>query len=1564
MARLDPIQESKFIENEFREYLKDTFNFSDKEYQAQFIKELNEQSIYKGPYLDVMLPFVTTKSINELIVDGKISPLFRKLSDIDLDQKLYKHQEEAINKICNGRNVVITTGTGSGKTESFLYPILNTILKDIENGNNEPGIRAILLYPMNALVNDQIERVRKILSKFPYIRYGCFTRETKEKNFNGLRENMSKTIGVEIPENEVLSREEIRNNPPHLLFTNYSMLEYLLIRPNDFKIFSPDYLKNWKFVVLDEAHTYTGALGIEISLLLRRLTGLCEKKPNFLLTSATLGQKNRDEKEIVEFAESLTSSNFDTDDIIFSTRKQLDLNNIEYKVNPSEYTNIEKNLNDIQKVKEILKNYIDIGEYELSEMLYEFLIRDKNVYDLYNNLSNKSLAFNEVMRLMSSNDFVKNEDLIALIHLINIARKNKTSIYDIKYHNFVKTLSGAYVTLKPNKYLKLSPQSHINDLKAFELGSCRYCNIPYIIGKEINGFLYQNSDIDIYENYGDIISVNLNVDYYLLTDSIKNDNINTDICEEDILCSKCGWIYNAANKNAKQCDCLDDYKLKVYKVNSKTIKNNIHECPCCGHYSNNGIVRSVNLGKDEATAILAQILYKAIDDNEIKDDTPMKKLLFTMNPVELHESKNNYVKQFITFSDSRQQASFFASFFESNHNRFLRKKLIWEIIKENNYEDIRFNSLVTLLEKKIETDDLFPDSSIDSNKQAWITALSELLNVDGKYGAEGLGIFYFTLDVNNVLDKFDAEEINNEFGKFNINRTDLSNFLNVIFNVFRTAPAIDYSKSGLNPNEKKEYLAYRRFDNYIKLQKSRANKNLSTSESKSVRSFLPVLESRSNIVLNYTMKVFKCDQQKAIEIVSMLFNIIGNEGKLFETASKINDDIYQISTDKYILKNYKVSKFYKCDKCGALTPYNVHNVCPVDGCVGILKECDPDRELNSNYYRKEYLTKKIERLNVKEHTAQLELETAKKYQKDFKDKKINVLSCSTTFEMGVDIGGLETVFMRNVPPTPANYVQRAGRAGRRDDSSAFILTFCGNNSHDYTYFNSPEKMISGVIKPPKFKITNEKIILRHLLATAFGMFFRQNSYFFNNIDALVFHDGIEKFSEYLDSKPELLREFIDTKLLDEQTFTLYSNYRWLDALKKNGDYLGNFEKSIKDLKSQFEIAEEDAYESKKYADANYYSEQINKLKQENVISSLTKYNVIPKYGFPVDVVDLQIWNDGKIDKEYDLSRDLSIAISEYAPDSEVIVDKNKYTSRYISLPKTGDFRKYYYFTCNNCERENISEIKECLTQCKYCGIPYDEQVNDYFIEPIYGFKTGLTKESSTKKPKKTYAGSTSYLGAGKSDENKIEIGINNYITIETTTDDELLVMNKNPFFMCDTCGYSEIIKDHNVGNITYKKHLDFRGRECSCDILHPVALGHKFKTDVAKLSIKGLNNKAKALSFLYALLEGISQEFNIERKDIDGIVVKNIKNDYDLIIYDNVPGGAGHVKRIMNKEMLIETFKLALKKVRQNCCDENSSCYNCLRNYNNQSYHQYLKRKLAIEALEEIFDNLKIVNKN
>ena len=142
MKKLNPIEQSEYIEKEFREYVKSTFQIEDDIYEKEFQKELERAELCKGPFLSSELPFEKGHSINELVDEGKISKEFLKLSKINMDQKLYQHQEKALEIIGQGHNAVITTGTGSGKTESFLYPILNHILKEIEEGKGGPGIRA------------------------------------------------------------------------------------------------------------------------------------------------------------------------------------------------------------------------------------------------------------------------------------------------------------------------------------------------------------------------------------------------------------------------------------------------------------------------------------------------------------------------------------------------------------------------------------------------------------------------------------------------------------------------------------------------------------------------------------------------------------------------------------------------------------------------------------------------------------------------------------------------------------------------------------------------------------------------------------------------------------------------------------------------------------------------------------------------------------------------------------------------------------------------------------------------------------------------------------------------------------------------------------------------------------------------------------------------------------------------------------------------------------------------------------------------------------------------------
>lgn len=1559
MKRLNPVERSRYIDSQYREYLRSTFQFGNSHLQKSFERELEEAELFKGPYVAIDLPFSRGRSIDQMIEDGVMSRHFRDLGDMNLSRPLYKHQEIAIEHICAGKSAVVTTGTGSGKTECFLYPILNEILLDYEKGNRDVGIRAIFLYPMNALVNDQMDRLRKILSDFPEITYGCFTGDTKESVSTMERDKMSEELGVKVPENELISREEIRNKPPHILFTNYSMLEYLMIRPNDYSIFTKERLKNWKFVVLDEAHTYHGSLGIEISMLLRRVTALAEKKPRFILTSATLGEEGKSEGEIVDFARKLTASTFEHGDIIFSKRIPLTAK-IEYRVAGEDYHRLKSGDEQDGSFNIVFKKYgIDMSDYKRG--LYELLVKDDNVHVIYSMLRENAKTFGTLLNGLPD---LQDEDLIVLIDLINTAEKDGIGLFDLKYHSFVRPLSGAFVSLGNNMDISLSKTNHIGDLKAFEVGNCRYCGSPFVFGRmqydQGDGLfhLYQNDEIDIYENYDK--DMNVNIDYFLLQNSVNEDEVDKEILEQYGLCAKCGNIYSVDNLNAKKCNCGDGFKRIVYKVGQTSKKdeelkayNNIGQCPCCGHKSRNGVVRSMNLGKDEGTALVAQMLFEAIgSEDELAQKKPGKLSLKLKESVQELGSNNrdDSVKQFLEFSDSRQQASFAAVFLDATHVRMLRKRLIWEVIKNNNYMDLTFDEAASFVAEMIKRKNYFLNE-MTSTKNAWVTLLVDLLKVDGSYDGEGLGLYYFDLDLSDIMDQLDENDVKEEFGAYGITKSDLATVMQVVFEVFKTSPAIDYVKSTLTPDERRDNLDFRRFDNSIMLK---CPKTMS-----GIRSFLPI-KGNGNMVTRYVSKVFGCNEEFAESVLTVLFSQIGVASGLFKKDPA--KDVYKIDASKYILKNHMNSKYYQCEKCGRLTPYNVHDLCVQDKCDGRLQLVDPDEVLKDNYYRNQYKNKKLESVVIKEHTAQLDRKKAKQYQVDFKNKKINILSCSTTFEMGIDIGDLDTVFMRNVPPTPANYVQRAGRAGRRKNSFSYILTYCGTGSHDYNYFSAPEKMISGQIRPPYFDVLNKKIITRHLMASSLGYFFRSHPDFFKSIDGIVFHGGADEFCKYVSSHPADLNDYINNRVIPERVYSDYHNFSWFSEMGEDDEKLRSFVETIQKAAKEYDEAKSEALNNDNYREAGYFNDQIKKLHNMRVVDSLSKYCVIPKYGFPVDVVELQVYDKGVLNASYDLSRDLRIAISEYAPDSEVVVDGKKYTSKYISLPKTSHLPKRFFCTCGQCRKVNVFLSSGKSKKCKYCGTEMDNTVTEYYIEPIEGFKTGETKESTHMKPKRTYAGEVTYLGGGDSDNNKLDINSN--FQVETSTNDELLVMNRTVFYMCDKCGFS--LKNNNWIDtpIVDSFHKNYRLYNCENNQLERLRIGHSFQTDVARISTKLVpiieeRAYSRALSFLYAFLEGVSIALNIERNDIDGIIEPvPDKGTYDILIYDNVPGGAGHVKRLVDKEAIVISLEAALAKVSQGCCDEDTSCYNCLRNYYNQMYHSKLKRRYAKEILETMLNTI------
>jgi hypothetical protein len=324
MDPIDPIAVSANIAEDYRRYLSSLISPQDPKLAAGLRKAIAAaatEGLTKGPYLEVTPPYATGSTVRELINQGVLTERFARFASdaFPLDRPVYKHQETAIRQIADGRNAIVATGTGSGKTESFLIPILNHLQKEASEGSLTPGVRALLLYPMNALANDQLKRLRQMLAETPEITFGRYTGETEEEAGKAEKKFEAQHPGVRRLPNELLSREEMRATPPHLLLTNYSMLEYLLLRPVDMDLFESE-SNTWKFLVADEAHVYDGATGAEVAFLIRRLRERVKAVDalQYIATSATVGN---DLDRAADFAKSLFGAQFSGDaDVVTATR--------------------------------------------------------------------------------------------------------------------------------------------------------------------------------------------------------------------------------------------------------------------------------------------------------------------------------------------------------------------------------------------------------------------------------------------------------------------------------------------------------------------------------------------------------------------------------------------------------------------------------------------------------------------------------------------------------------------------------------------------------------------------------------------------------------------------------------------------------------------------------------------------------------------------------------------------------------------------------------------------------------------------------------------------------------------------------------------------------------------------------------------------------------------------------------------------------------------------------------------------------------------------------------------
>ncbi|MDQ1002706.1 hypothetical protein QFZ28_003106 [Neobacillus niacini] len=494
---IHPLHGKANIEKAYRDYLATTFPINDSRIEHEFLEELNKENhLSKGPYLEVTAPYKKGATIQELVKEGILSSFFLDMNQKELpkDRPLYVHQERAIRKAALKENFVVATGTGSGKTESFMLPIQNRLFREIENGELTPGVRAIFIYPMNALANDQIKRLRSLLRDTPEITFGRYTGETENIERYALEKFKAQNPGETKLPNELLSRNEMRQTPPHILITNYAMLEYLLLRPGDTVFFDGPYSNNWNFVVLDEVHSYNGATGTEIGMLLRRLKDRTLKgKPyrgtlQCIATSATLGTGADVKKKVLQFAEQIFDEPFfyqseDNNALVESERiDYTEEHESRFLPDWSIYEDLliiaDKNEVMDDEIKNLSKHRLSQHEiYELlgyprktERFLYEFLSRDQNLFDLRELLKDKPKTLDAILIQLSVRQAYHNKEYSqnlkqGVINLVDVAVKakaleNEEPLLPARYHVFIRAIEGCYVSLYPKISVSLQAKKN------------------------------------------------------------------------------------------------------------------------------------------------------------------------------------------------------------------------------------------------------------------------------------------------------------------------------------------------------------------------------------------------------------------------------------------------------------------------------------------------------------------------------------------------------------------------------------------------------------------------------------------------------------------------------------------------------------------------------------------------------------------------------------------------------------------------------------------------------------------------------------------------------------------------------------------------------------------------------------------------------------------------------------------------------------------------------------------------------------------------------------------------
>lgn len=1656
---LNPIAFTERVVDDFLHYQLTTYPLADPDLYAQLrallkLEETRKTPLRQGPFVSLSRPFKQGASVAELVADGVFHPQMQAVVPYP---ELRAHQEEAMRAVHAGRTTLVSTGTGSGKTEAFLYPIISRCL-ELQDAGAPPGVVAVIVYPMNALAEDQLERLRGLLAGRG-IPFGMYVGKTPQEESQVRGERMPagttnaayherlkqiRETGQSVtllPPEERASRQAMRaeSGQPRILLTNVKQLELLLTRGKDVGIFAGAPLE---FLVFDEAHTFRGAQGAETACLVRRLRTFCGRKPHevrHVATSATIADPSGEDGPAVDFARRFFG--VDGDGVTLVREVYDDLRWNERRGVPDgppadPHVVIAALLAAVDAADDVVADAISAPLVELGgarlrrdgwqESLASQLAGNELVYQIARALAiPRALAELPDLLTAEVGRTVTEAEILAWLALgAACGRGGHDPLLRPVVHTFVRGVGGAVVTFSGSgaaARLWLSGEDADAELGEndwrFPLITCTTCGQHYYetwvkdfalatgvrsgpTGGELVGATRVWEHIPD-EAGGDRVIL---LDRLIVSPDEEDD---TEEMDEDgdpvpatghdfehrrlyplFACGHCGSLQKQRGDACAACN-VQGALVPVQAVRTKEeYPGLLHSCVACqapGKRPGGGRYR------EPARPV------RAVSVSDVH--------VLAQSMVHLSERP-----RLLVFADNRQDAAFQSGWMRDHARRFRLRALIAQ----------RIESIGTTIGDVVYS----LDALLDQDRELSRALLPEVWQVvpfdesGTKHREERL--YFLRIQLLREIATGVKQRLGLEpWGRLKVGYRGLNSDLPF---VTKWAPRLGVPTAALMEGIA-ALLDHLRRIRVLRDESTRLFETMWNSGDKEVQyGYLPAFSggpkgvklrrAASDLPARITQWVGDRPTQvwNAVaawgvpedEIESFLEELWASlcaERLLVPVTLsgwgrplKGSAGAYQVDSGKLVL--YPHSGRYRCEKCRRTTiRQGPTGLCLAWRCGGRLvweDEAQDDfdlRVLDGDYAM----------LRVAEHSAQVPHDRRERIENQFKGEgqQLNVLVCTPTLELGVDIGALDAVLMRNVPPTAANYWQRVGRAGRRH-RMAVDVAYAQATGFDQAYFREPLKLLRGLVEPPRFNLKNEVMIRKHVHATVLTALHglariadgqsrlrieetlsrcfpaTLRSYLFSpggdvldrvrdlsDLAALVKEHRAAVlaavFRSFTESWPAEDALAVDqvrlARIVDEMPGELLAV---IQRFKRRLDWALGELRRLSDVK-----VKKGGLDPEDKAHERRCEKVIGRLKgtysrirgsaqggpdDSETMGALAREGFLPGYGLEsgslVGTAEPPRLTQGLDD--FELPRAPTLALREYVPGNAIYANGFRFVPRRFLLTPEETLRFRVVV-----DQQVVQEVgtdtsaaplaEQELRAVPVCDVilPSQSQISD---EEEFRFQMPVAVYGSERGH---HRGGVAWQWGG------FDLRFRRAV--------QLRLVNVGPrkeaeqarlgYPLCLACGQS---------------HSPFASRKSRDEFerLHRERCGHVvqptgFFADV-EVDVFGLHDVADrklGFSVLEALRIGAARVLDMEIEDLQVIALGHVgEESCDVLLYDPMPGGSGLLEHLAERWNEVRHAALELLTKCPGACE--SSCVDCLQTYRNRYYHEYLDRHVAAGVLE------------